>query len=213
MKLKHERCCGAALHETRLYGTVIHGTLLLILLACIVICSGGCPQLVFFSDDGLESAIRAALSKPLGLLTEADLTKVVTLDARDYSIRDLSGIEYCNNLAWLDLDTNQISNLEPLAQLGRPESPFDSTLTYLNLNNNDISDIMPLAGLLNLKQLFLFGNQVTDITALVTNVEAGGALETVILDKSTLSDEAIDVDIPTLEAYGVNVIQATKATF
>ena len=210
MKLNHVRCYGAALHKTRLCGAALCRTRLLVLLACVIVFAGGC-LLVFLPDEGLETAVRATLSKPLGLLTAADLAKVTELDARNYGIRSLSGIEYCKNLSWLDLDTNQISNLKPLEQLGRPESPFDSTLVYLNLDNNEITDITPLSGLLNLKELSLFDNQVADIGALVTNVEAGGALESVIVDGTTLSAEAINIDIPLLESYGVNVSLAEPA--
>ena len=210
MKLNHVRCYGAALHKTRLCGAALCRTRLLVLLACVIVFAGGC-LLVFLPDEGLETAVRATLSKPLGLLTAADLAKITELDARNYGIRSLSGIEYCKNLSWLDLDTNQISNLKPLEQLGRPESPFDSTLVYLNLDNNEITDITPLSGLLNLKELSLFDNQVADIGALVTNVEAGGALESVIVDGTTLSAEAINIDIPLLESYGVNVSLAEPA--
>jgi len=180
----------------------------LVLLVSMVVCVVGCSRLVFIRDEALEKAIRAEIGKPLGFLTEADLAEVVELDARSLGIQDISGIEYCKNLAWLDLDTNQISNLRPLEQLGRPESPFESPLVYLNLDGNVVTDITPLAGLLNLKQLSLFNNQVSDIGALVTNVEAGGALESVILDAKTLSEEAINVDIPILVSYGVEVTGA-----
>jgi len=184
----------------------------LVLLVCVIVWAPGCPRLVFFPDEGLETAIRAAISKPLGFLTEADLSGITALDARNYGIRNISGIEFCNNLAWLDLDTNQIADLRPLEQLGRPESPFDSTLVYLNLDGNEITDITPLSGLLNLKQLSLFNNQVADITALVTNVEAGGALESAVLDSRTLGEEAVNVDIPTLTSYGVQVTLGVPQT-
>jgi internalin A len=177
----------------------------LVLLTCVICCTPGCPRLVFFPDEGLETAIRVEISKPLGFLTEADLAGITDLDARNYGIRNISGIEFCKNLAWLDLDTNQISDLRPLEQLGRPESPFDSTLVYLNLDSNEITDVTPLAGLLNLKELSLFNNQVANIKPIVTNVEAGGALESLILDNATLGDEALNVDVPTLEALGVQV--------
>lgn len=178
------------------------------LLAIVVVCVAGCPKLVFITDDGLEQAIREEIGKPLGFLTEDDLAQVLELDARGYSIRDLSGIEYCKNLAWADLSTNQISNIRPLEQLGHPENPFDSPLVYLNLDSNVITDITPLSGLLNLKQLSLLNNQVSDVTALITNLRAGGTLESVNLSTASLGDQAINVDIPILESYGVVVTQS-----
>jgi hypothetical protein len=170
----------------------------------------GCPGTVFIPDRALESAIRAELHKPFGMLTEADLLDVQALDAGQLNIRDLSGIEYCLNLQWLDLRDNLISNLKPLEQLGRPESPFDSPLVYLNLNNNRIEDITPLVGLMNLNHLLLFGNELMDIGPLVTNAQYGGLGEgdTVVLDYNHLPPEALAEDVPLLESYGVLVIEA-----
>ena len=119
-------------------------------------------------------------------------------------------MEYCENLAWLDLDTNKISDLGPLEQLGRPESPFSSPLVYLNLDSNWITDISALAGLLNLQGVSLFNNQIMDVGALVVNATNGGLGEGdyVILEVATMSEQAISVDIPKLMSFGVNVIGA-----
>lgn len=176
----------------------------------ILVVLSGCPGTVFIGDRALESAIRAELRKPFGLLTEGDLLNVEALDARELNIRDLSGLEYCLNLQWLDLQGNKISNLKPLEQLGRPTSPFDSPLVYLNLNSNLVSDISPLVGLMNLQNLLLFDNPVPNIQALVTNAQYGGLGEgdTVVLDYNHLSTDAITVDIPLLESYGVRVLEA-----
>ena len=171
----------------------------------------GCP-LVYVPDKALESVIRAEIHKPFGLLTEGDLLGVKELDGRGLGIRELEGIQYCKNLAWLDLDTNKLTNIRALAELGRPENPFDSTLTYLNLDSNEITDIEPLAGLLNLQRLSLFNDQVADIGPLLTNKLAGGALTMVILDSKTLSAQAVDVDVPKLEAYGVSVSLVVPAS-
>lgn len=186
----------------------LNGVRFFALLALVVVCVAGCPKLVFITDDGLEKAIREEIGRPLGFLTEDDLAQVLELDARGYSIRDLTGIEYCKNLAWIDLSTNQISNLRPLEQLGHPENPYDSPLVYLNLDSNLVTDITPLSGLLNLKQLSLFNNQVTDIAALLTNMQAGGTLDSVNLSTASLSDQAINNDIPYLESLGVVVTQS-----
>jgi len=168
---------------------------------------------VFFPDHALESAIRAELRKPFGLLTQNDLLQVRILDGRQLGIEDLTGIEYCRNLAWLDLDSNRITNLKPLEQLGRPENPFDSPLTYLNLDSNQLTDITPLAGLLNLQGVSLFDNQIMDIAPLVVNAQSMGLGEGdyVILDVETMSEQAITVDIPLLMSFGVNVVGAVPA--
>lgn len=185
----------------------------LVLLVSIAVLAVGCPEIVVIPDNALDSAIRAEIGKPFGLLTRGDLLEVRSIDGRSLGIKDLSGIEYCSNLEWLDLDTNNISNLKPLEQLGRPESPFDSPLGYLNLDSNAITDITPLAGLLNLYQLSLFKNQVADIGPLVTNARAGGLGpgDSVILDLATLNEQALTVDVPTLVSLGVNVTLAQES--
>ena len=168
----------------------------------------GCPLAVIFPDKALESAVRAEIGKPFGMLTQADLIQVRSLDGRSLNIRDLSGIEYCTNLEWLDLDTNLISDITPLEQLGRPENPFDSPLYYLNLDSNQVTYIGPLAGLLNLRGVSLFANQIADLGPLVTNAQNGGlgAGDYIILDQSTMNDEALNVDIPLLTSYNINII-------
>lgn len=187
---------------------------LFLMAACLAVLTAGCPgDTVFVRDAALDSAIRAEISKPFGMLTRADMLGLQTLDARNLGIRDLSGLEYCSNLRWLDLDTNQISDLTPLEQLGRPEDPFSSPLVYLNLDDNEISDIGPLAGLLNLQGLSLFNNQIADISPLVTNAVNGGLGEGdyVILDMGTLDEEAVNVDLPTLQSLGVRVYAVVPA--
>jgi Leucine-rich repeat (LRR) protein len=167
----------------------------------------GCPeqQLVFIADPGLEQAIRAELGKPFGFFTEADMLELRTLDARNSGIRNLAGLEWAVNLWWLDLDTNAIADLTPLTEL--------VDLMVLNLDTNEIFDISPLAGLLNLDALSLFDNQIGDIKALVTNAVNGGLGpgDHVILDVRHLSEEALFIDVPALQALGVNVLLVEPA--
>jgi len=49
-------------------------------------------------DPGLEAAIRAAIKKPTGALTKADLAKVTELDVTGYSVRSLEGIKNCTKM-------------------------------------------------------------------------------------------------------------------
>ena len=165
--------------------------------------SCGCPAtgtVVYFDDPGLEAAIRQELGHPFGLLHREDLLGLQVLDARNRNIADLSGLEFCTNLLWLDLDTNRISDLTPLANL--------TNLMVLNLDSNQIFDISPLAGLVNLDSLSLFDNQIADIQALDTNAVNGGlgAGDHVVLDVRHLNETALAVDVPTLQGLGVNVI-------
>lgn len=178
------------------------------LLTVLALSTVGCPatdEIVIFDDPALEHAVRDELGQPFGFLTRQGLLNLQTLDAKGLGISDLSGLEYCENLVWLDLDTNSISDLTPLTNL--------VNLMSLNLDSNEVFDIAPLAGLLNLDSLSLFDNQVGDIHALVTNAMNGGlgAGDQVILEYETLSVTALDVDVPELESRGVNVVLATAA--
>jgi hypothetical protein len=179
------------------------------ILAAVALSTLGCPatdDIVIFHDANLERAVRQELGQPFGLLSRQSLLNVRTLDAKNLGIQDLTGIENCLNLEWLDLDTNRISDITPLAGL--------TSLMSLNLDSNDVFDIAPLAGLLNLDSLSLFDNQVGDIHPLLTNAANGGlgAGDVVILDKVTLSTTALNVDVPQLQASGVNVVLAVAAT-
>lgn len=168
----------------------------------IALCMG-CPQQlepVFLKDQALDQAVRYALGQPLGYLTRADLLRLTTLDARNRGIWSLDGLEHCENLTWLDLDTNRVADITPLAGL--------VNLTYLNLDSNEITDIGPLAGLRNLDGLSLFDNQIGDIQPLVANATNGGLGfgDYVILEQATLSERALTVDVPALRELGVEVI-------
>ena len=74
-------------------------------------------QEVVFPDSNLEAAIREAIGKPTGKIDEVDLVGLTTLDAENRGISELSGLEYCTDLTWLNLNDNNISNLSPLTNL------------------------------------------------------------------------------------------------
>ena len=142
---------------------------------------------VTFPDPNLEAAIREALNKPEGPITEEDLATLTELDASGRGIIDLTGIEYCINLEWLDLRGNQITDISLLSSLTNLQTlwsdhnqisditPLSSltNLQWLGLSSNQISDISLLSGLTNLWFLSLSGNQISDFSPLIglTNLE------------------------------------------
>ncbi len=91
--------------------------------------------------------------------------------------------------------------------LNKSEGPIYKSdlesLTTLYLQDNNISDISALSGLTNLEWLYLDENNISDISALsgLTN------LEELDLRGNPLSQNAINVHIPQLEARGVSVIR------
>jgi hypothetical protein len=125
-------------------------------------------QTVFFADRALESAVRAALNQPFGFLCERDLEKLHELNAEGIGVVDIRGLEYCTGLTTLNLRSNQIRSISPLAGL--------RNLTWLDLGDNVITNIEPLSGLYNLEYLSLYGanNDIRDWSPLAANVEAGG---------------------------------------
>jgi len=158
--------------------------------------AGNAPSAPVTLDPGLEQAIRDALSKPTGELTEADLASLTTLDASWRGIVDIEGIQGCVNLQDLVLSSNSIVSIGPLSVL--------TNLWYLDLYDNQIVDTAPLTPLMNISFLYLDYNQIGDLQPLVDNT----ALDTddlITVSGNPLLMQALTVQIPALEARGVIV--------
>ena len=177
---------------------------------------------VTIPDSNLEQAIRWELDKPTGDLTETDLASLVSLPADDIGISSLEGLQYCVNLTYLDLSGNYISDLSPLQGLAQLEYLYLDVnnisdigalanlaqIYYLDLSGNYISDLSPLQGLAQLQYLYLDVNSISDIQALVDNPGLGDGDEVDLRD-NPLSQAAMDGQISSLEARGVNVYHDT----
>lgn len=115
-----------------------------------------------------------------GLSTDKASGALVTAPAGiGTGISDLTGIEACVNLGWLELTGNNVSDLSPLSGLPLytlylsnnaivSVAPLATitTLNNLSLLNNNVVDISPLATLTNMIKLTLWQNDVVDISAL-----------------------------------------------
>ena len=113
----------------------------------------------FLPDANLRRAVEEALGKsPGATITKAELATLRGLNAVNYGIIDLTGLEFATNLTWLYLSYNTITDLSPLAGL--------VNLTTLYLRSNAITDLTPLAGLVNLTILSLRSNEIMDLTPL-----------------------------------------------
>jgi len=161
---------------------------------------------VSFPDPDLEEAIRDAIDKPTGTITESDLSGITALYAQGMNIADLSGIEHCTNLDTIFLDGNYISDITPLSDLTQLKKLYISynlisdTSALANLKNleelgiadNHISDITPLSGLTNLEILHLYDNQISDISAIsnIKSLSFLGLLGNNISDIKPLVDNA-----------------------
>jgi Leucine-rich repeat (LRR) protein len=115
-------------------------------------------KVVVFPDPNLETEIRKAIHKPEGDIYTTDLIGLRDFYAPEKDIKDLTGMEYCNNLESLYLYGNQITDVLPLAEL--------ANLQYLDLSYNRIKDVSRLSGLANMQRLELSVNQITDVSPL-----------------------------------------------
>jgi internalin A len=70
----------------------------------------------------------------------------------------IAGGEIPHDVAYLDLEGNDITDLSPFSEL--------TSLVYLNLHNNNVADLSPLAGLIELRLLELGGNNISDLSPL-----------------------------------------------
>ena len=129
--------------------------------------------------------------KPLAKLTNLEI-----LDLRYNQITEVGPLANLTNLERLNLRSNRMSDVEPLANL--------NNLYFLDVTDNQITDVKPLLGLTRLSHLNLKDNQIEDLAPLVANTGLSEGDE-VHLTGNPLSDQALNEQIPALEARGVSV--------
>ena len=135
-----------------------------------VMAAGLLPIVAFAYGDGdpvdfkdniaLEAAIKDWLEKET--ITYGEAKEVDELFLEGWGISSLDGLEYFENLTTLDLTSNKVTDLTPLADLTK--------LTDLTLWDNKITDLTPLTGLTELNNLILWDNKITDILPLAALV-------------------------------------------
>ena len=152
------------------------------LLFYIALCFPLFAQQVDIPDTNLRTAVREALNLPAGApITQADMRRLTSFNAKNRQITELAGLEYATNLTELRLGENPITDISPLAQLTQLSflrindcwtiddiSPLANLtqLGWLDLDRNLIVDIGPLAGLTGLTSLDIRYNQIEDLSPL-----------------------------------------------
>ncbi|MFW6237983.1 MAG: FlgO family outer membrane protein [Bacillota bacterium] len=107
----------------------------------------------------LERIIREQAGKSSGVLLPDDVSGIRTIEYSSYNmISSLEGIQYLQDLRNLDMDTQRIDDLSPLADLEQ--------LVELNLADNDITSLSGLSGLNNLEVLIIRQNEFSDLSTL-----------------------------------------------
>ena len=126
-----------------------------------------------FHDPALQQCINSEAGA--NKWTYADDVSGI-LVCNSLGIRDLSGIEWLENMTNLSVRGNDLSDLAPLSRL--------TGLTFLALDNNKVSDIGQLSGLSNLNYLSLSGNPISHIAP----VSSLKQLTSLYLNETKVSD-------------------------
>ena len=117
-------------------------------------------QGVSIPDVNLAAVIRETLElRPRDRITQLDMLQLISLEAEQHQITDLTGLEHAKNLRSLKLGENQIRDITPLSKL--------TQLKFLELWQNQIRDITPIVELPHLVELNLVNNQISDIRPLI----------------------------------------------
>ncbi len=179
-------------------------------------------QEVAIPDPGLNAAVRTALQKPVGPLTDQDLLSLNLLSAGGRSITNVQGLEAARNLGILDLDANAIANFPIAGALTNLTilDLFQNQLTGFTLSNaipklnildlafNSLSQCSLPAGLTNLDTLFLEGNVLTNF-----NLPAGlTKLTQLDLTDDRLTRFTLPADVTNLVTFLCFANQLTNLT-
>ncbi|MDE5416049.1 leucine-rich repeat domain-containing protein [Alkalihalobacterium chitinilyticum] len=149
-----------------------------------------------------DRALYLEIVETLGIserdLTTSDMKKLTTLRANRLGIRDLTGLEFAQNLSTLQLSNNSISNFQPLESL--------TELKNLDVSRNDLTSIEFITDLNKLENLNLVNNQINNIEPLLNlaNLRFVSILNNPLEPTDDTTMPAIDV-IKKLEQQGVSV--------
>lgn len=119
------------------------------------------PVPITFSDPDVAKKVRATLGLPEDAeITDVKLLDLYSLDVSSSLVESLVGLEYAQNLRYLDASNNGISDITPLTSL--------TELRFLDLSrNNNITNGAPLASLGKLNTLSISGTKISNLDFLV----------------------------------------------
>ena len=114
-------------------------------------------DVVVFPDPSLKQVLCEKLRVTEDLLTPTRLKflKKIIANETEPPISDLTGLENCTNLVYLELMSNNIQSIDPLADLTK--------LEYLLLGNNKIASLLPLKYINSIKELSVEENEITNL--------------------------------------------------
>jgi len=106
-------------------------------------------------------------------------------------VTDFSAISLITSLKYLDIQSSSFDNDDLIALSSLNE------LHTISLGSSSVTDISPAANIVNLRSLYVFGDNIFDVSAL-TNISALGIYRTQVTDLSTLSG----LSLTQLTVYG-----------
>jgi formylglycine-generating enzyme required for sulfatase activity len=113
-------------------------------------------QEVTIPDPGLNIAVRNALHKSTGPLTQQDMLALTNLDASRHVVRRIDGLETARNLISLNLEINVLTNVTIPNTLTK--------LVSLDLLGNSLTNCSIPNALTNLATLIVGGNALRNLT-------------------------------------------------
>jgi formylglycine-generating enzyme required for sulfatase activity len=157
-------------------------------------------QEVSIPDPALNTAIREALGKPAGPLTQQDMLSLTNLGAVFRNITNVQGLEAAQNLVSLDLQDNRITSVDVLTNLTR--------LVFLDVSENRFPQLTLPAGMTNLTALRAEFGGLTNVA-----LPAGlTKLTSLRLGFNQLSDLTLPADMTNLSLLSVVQNQLTNLT-
>ena len=146
---------------------------------------------VTFSDPGLEQALRDALNKSSGYLTDDNLVSLTGLDASSRGITNLEGLQNCTNLTDLNLSGNQFTDLQGLLDstalnagdtvtvTGNPLSSLACVVQIpaLEARGVTVEYIIPVGAVSDIVGRYIFyNNSASDLGGPIANVNDDDAI-------------------------------------
>jgi formylglycine-generating enzyme required for sulfatase activity len=177
--------------------SIVHSIRLLLLASLL---TSALAQEVSIPDPGLNAAIRQALQKPAGPLTEQDLLQLTGLNATGRNIATVAGLEAARNLFGLDLFNNHITNFSLPSQL--------TNLVFLDISANPLTNCSLPLGLAQLQNLVIESTTLTNLTL------PAGMIRLAELDLvgNRLTRFAVPLDMTNLTALHLPFNQLTNFT-
>ncbi len=159
-------------------------------------CGVALAQEVFIPDPGLNAAVREALQKPIGPLTEQDLLTLTNLNAGSRNVSNIAGLEAARNLALLDLQINRLTNFSLPSHL--------TNLSTLDLSVNPLTNFFLPSGLTNLISLTLESAGLANLTLPADLIR----LNNLDLENNHLTNLTLPADMGSLTALVLEKISS-----